>query len=210
MSRFFLFINGILTRPEGIDGWQDRAVSYINGRGGVDHADRYEYACGAITRRIGQEKRVRECAELLMRANPRSRKVICSHSNGADICLRLLAEHPWIRVHELHLFAAAAEHDFAKNGLNAAFARGQVDRVVCYCSSADKALKAGRVTRKLFGFLGLGYGFLGLVGPENVAEEFAGNVETVWKAGYGHSDWLGKHFDEAMGMVTQKPEGSKP
>jgi len=110
------------------------------------------------------------------------------HSNGGDVLLRALArtEFPFA---ECHFFSAACESSFDKNGLNAWLAGGRVGRVVCYTAGRDRAMQLAKWSTRLFGWMGLGYGTLGLTGPRHVAPAVADRVVEVVEPEYGHSDW---------------------
>ena len=174
-TKFYLFINGILTVPDGRTGWVDRAVTWTESHYG-QLAEKYEYFSGALTRRLFQGTRVRECAELL--ENYRGLDlVLVGHSNGADIACRLL-QTTTFRFAEVHLIAAAADADFEKNGLNDALLTGRLGRVALYGSHHDGALRLAQLSEAL-SFLGLGYGALGRTGPKNVDDRIAGRVDQV-------------------------------
>jgi hypothetical protein len=94
---------------------------------------------------------------------------------------------------------------------NAAVARGQVDRVVCYCSADDEALRLGEWTHWL-SYLNAkwGYGNMGRVGPLNPA---GNRIRSVWfptfLSGRGlHSDYFKpENFDRMMGRVINHGDG---
>jgi hypothetical protein len=103
----------------------------------------------------------------------------------------------------IHLIAAACDEDFDRNGLNEDLTCGQLQQVHVYTSPDDGALKYfARTSRALLGWLGLGYGILGLVGPQFVARP-----ERVWRynrPGYGHSTWFSEeHFAETFNLILK-------
>jgi len=123
-------------------------------------------------------------------------RIICvGHSNGAAVILDGLRRAEWPRVAALHLVCAACDADFARNGLNFALSFGHVGRVFVYCGEQDWAL---RCAHTLPGKL-LGYGVLGLTGPQHVAPRVQERVGTLWWKQYGHSTcWLPEHFRQTM------------
>ena len=201
--RFYLYINGILTSPEDRHAWTDRAVTWTESHYG-HLADRYEYFSGALTRRLFQSARVRDCSIRLQQYSGVER-VVVGHSNGADIACRLLQEEsqPSLELHSLHLIAAAAEADFEKNGLNHALLTGRLGHVYLYCSRNDAALRLAQATQ-IFSFLGLGYGSLGRTGPRNVDPRIADRITITWRDDFGHSTWFTPaEFAKTMAAVVE-------
>lgn len=195
----YLFVNGILTNPEDVRGWTDRAVEWIN-RNTPDKADKMEYRCGVLTRRLYQNCRVNGLQQIC-RSYMGDRIILVGHSNGCDIIERLVRKG-LPKISEIHLIAAASEPDFEKNGFNQALARGKVDRICVYWSPVDLALKKARLSSRFLGFLGLGYGYLGLVGPKNVAFNVASQVRVI-KRHLDHSQWFSRaHFKEIMDTIV--------
>ena len=98
--------------------------------------------------------------------------------------------------------AAAADHDFKRNGLAHAMRQGRVGRVFCYCSRNDEALSAAVVSSWLLGWMGLGYGYLGLVGPSNAPN--AGRTVVIWDDSKKHGDWWkpAANFDFTMMQIV--------
>lgn len=201
MKNTWLIIPGILQKPEGIDDWADQARDWIHWQTN-DRAVTYEYRSRALTRWRGQAARIRDCSDLARRYKGSYINVV-AHSNGCDIILAALRECTDILVSELHLFAAAAEASFDHNGLNVAAAQGRVGSINLYGSHNDKALKWATLSRRLFGWLGLGYGDLGRFGPRNVANSAEAITRELWRDHYGHSTWFDHdRFDETMRLIT--------
>lgn len=204
MTRFFCLINGILTPTSDQHHWTNAAEAWIE-RNGCGYADSYRYLCGAIGRRLGHARRVADVhAMCAARAKAGQAVHLVAHSNGAQVAADVVARHPGLAVEGLHLIAAACPADFDANGLNAAVASGRVRDVTCYCSRSDDALKLAGASRHLFGWLGLGYGDLGRVGPQRVARDAWPFVLTYWED-FGHSEWFAPaNFDALMRIVTAK------
>lgn len=212
-NRHYLFINGINSDPENHSGWQYMAERWVLKRT-QDRADTYSYAVRTSTRWVYQAGHVKEaCRCLLESVGPTTEVVLVGHSNGAAVvCAMLDCIKPY-RIAEVHLIAGAVDEDCDHNGLNAAVARGQLGRVVCYCSEVDEALKWAGVSQKLFGwtrnlnrrwskFPALGYGYLGLVGPKKMSLETQRATTEVWRP-FAHSQWFSvNHFDGVMEYVT--------
>lgn len=200
--RFYLFVPGIHQRPAGFDDWADRAVEWVEDHS-TDAARAYEYRCRWWQKTLGQRRRVDHCAQLL---NSRAdyRRVVVAHSNGCAIALDLLKRYPRMAVETMHLFAAAAPASFDANGLNAAFARGQLGELFLYGSDQDAALWLGGASRFLLGWAGLGYGDLGRVGPKHMADAAAIRTVREWRNDFGHCDWFSpRHFDFTMRLATR-------
>lgn len=194
-------MNGILTQPEDVEAWTDHAVEWIN-RNTESKADKMEYRSGALTRRWYQNKRVQNLQKIC-KSYLGDRIILVGHSNGCDIIQRMINKGiP--RVHELHLIAAASEYDFVKNGYNRALKNDHVEKIYVYTSDIDEALKKAKLSTKLFGWLGLGYGYLGLVGPDHVDPSVKDRV-VVYKEPMKHSQWFSKKFFErTMNCITGK------
>lgn len=201
-KRVYIFINGILTKPSDTDAWTDRAEAWIIGNTEYK-ATKFEYFSGAITRRLFQNARVdmvRKIVEPYLKDN--YEVVLVGHSNGCDIICRLIDKYHAVRATEIHLIAAACEHDFRKNGLALAMRTGRVGKVYCYLSHNDKSLSTAVVSSWLLSWIGLGYGYLGLVGPSNAPN--AGRTMVRWDDSKDHSDWFlrGGNFVETMHLLV--------
>lgn len=197
MSRHVIvFINGILAAPGASDGWTDRAVTWTHLH--TEHrAEKLEYFSGALTRRLFQQRRAEKFARMLERyAAAGYTFSLVGHSNGCDLALRiarLLAGAR--RIRHLHLVAAAAEADFSANDLNTLLAEGTVERVQIYASRADGALRFARATARPLSWIGLGYGSLGLSGPQHVDRVVNDRVSVIDRPGYGHGTWFADEID---------------
>jgi len=192
-KRVYIFVNGILNDPGSADGWTDRAVTWTN-----IHSDacgeKYEYACGALTRRLFQQRRAEKLAKMIdyyAHAFGRWDVVMVGHSNGCDVILRTL-QLTNAPIAELHLVAAACEADFELNGLGNRIRSGQIRQVYVYMGGRDTALQWAQISGRLLRPFGLGYGSLGRTGPVNRPELFSSAVETIVEPEFGHSSWFEK------------------
>lgn len=189
-------INGILNKPGKADGWTDRAVTWFHCKypESTVRAEKFEYATGALLRRIKQARRAQAIARMCgfyRRAGYRIHLV--GHSNGCDLIARVLEIFGY-PVESVHLFAPAADGgDFL-----AAFEQGRLGELHIYGSRKDRALKLARLSRRLAGWIRirgrrLGYGSLGLLG-----REFAHEHAPAWPIhdhsddAQGHSTWFGR------------------
>lgn len=188
----FIFVNGILTNPESVDSWTDRAEQWIDANTDAK-ATKMEYRAGALTRRLYQNKRVRNLQTICKRYLGQ-KIVLVAHSNGGDIVQRLINKG-MPKINEIHLIASASEADFKKNGFNRALKHGNLDKITVYVSPIDSALKKARWSTRIFGWLGLGYGYLGLVGPKNVEDSIKDKVKVISDL-LDHSQWFSKKFFE--------------
>lgn len=196
----YIVVNGILTNPGDARAWTDRAVTFLHSADSVDvQAEKFEYFASALTRRFKQQRHADDLAALIRNYNGREIHLV-GHSNGCDLILRALSiTHTSIA--SIHLIAGACDEDFDRNGLNEDLACGQLQHVHVYTSPDDCVLKyAGRASRLLFGWLGLGYGLLGLVGPK-----FVTRAERVWRydrPGFGHSTWFAEeNFANTFNLI---------
>lgn len=200
----FLFINGILTSPGAANEWTDRAVQWfnMNAPDGVV-ADKFEYYSPALLRRFFQRGHIDNLAEVIANYGG-ARLHLVGHSNGCELIAQAL-RYTSAPIASVHLIAGAVDRDFNTNGLSLRLLRGQVKRVVCYCSHGDNVLKYFARPSQIFGFLGLGYGDLGLRGPTGVQATAGCTVETYWRETYGHSDWFAnEHFGETMNRIMHR------
>ena len=201
LPRVYIYVHGILSNAADSRVWDHRAVTWTN-KFTRHKGDNLPYICGPITRAFHQQARIDNLV-LLLREYEGCELVLAAHSNGCAIVLKALADADYPRIRHLHLFNAACQADFQANGLNGALRRGAIGQVSVYMAGQDRALRLVswfRLARLL------GYGTLGLVGPQNVAPEarrLTTDVKTgVWK-GYGHSScWSVYNFDDTMGLIT--------
>lgn len=200
-NTIYILVNGILTNPEDVDSWTDRAEEWIDTNTEFK-ATKMEYRSGAFTRRIFQSARVKNLQKIC-KAYLGDKIILVGHSNGCDIIQRMINKGiP--KVHELHLIAAASEHDFKKNGFNRALKNGHVERIIVYMSTIDNVLKKAKLSSRLFGWMGLGYGYLGLTGPLNVDPSVEAKV-FVHNEPMSHSQWFSKKsFERTMKTITGK------
>lgn len=212
MKRVFIFVNGILSWPSDADGWTDRAVTWTNIRTPW-HGEKYEYACGPLTRRLKQQRRAEGLAKMCryyadcvgsdQRQHEQRWKIhLVGHSNGCDIILRTLKLLPeQVKIECVHFFAAACEADFDANGLNRMLWSGHLGGAEVYTGGKDHALRFAQITSKFLKPFGLGYGFLGLVGPKNVDDK---RVHEFHEDYFGHSTWFEPaQFPRTMGLITR-------
>ncbi len=197
MKTVVIFVNGILTNPGDSDGWTDRAVTFTNTRtrDGI-YGEKFEYATGALTRRFQQDDRAAAIARMVSfyRRAGFVRVIGVGHSNGCDILARVLTRLN-VALDSVHLFAPAAEPADYEQALR----MGSVGRICIYGSKADKALKLASRSKVLVGWLGLGYGSLGLLGPQFAAAH-PDRVTDNSIHTFGHSDWFARdtHFETTM------------
>ncbi len=98
-----------------------------------------------------------------------------------------------------HIFAPAADWADFKDALDL----GAVERVRIYGSANDEALKIAAQSRCLLGWAGLGYGSMGLHGPEIAEQAFPHDVRDFSNDSFGHSTWFerGEHFESTMRLL---------
>ncbi len=222
MNRTILLcVPGINTFPGDAKNWNLRAGTWVNRAAPAAgcRAQSIEYFCGPLGRAFGQQRRALNLCELLT-AYAGWEIHLVAHSNGAAVTLLALELAGWPPVAALHLVSAACGADFWANGLNQALGAvrpdtaapqllekvrlrqapparrlGSVGRVLVYSGGKDRALRLAS------GWLGraLGYGVLGLHGPQNVAPEIADRVGVLNWPEYGHSTcWAAELFDQTM------------
>ena len=192
-----LFLNGILTLPCDRFAWTDRAERWFS-RNTRHDFDSVEYFQTPLLGRFREAAPLQEAHELLAGyfgswKTPPQLHVV-AHSRGCELARRLVAAGWPIRT--LHLFAAAIDADFEKNGLNAALRSHQVGGVHLYTSPVDNVL------RYLAGAsLGL-YGRLGFSGPKNIDPSARDRVH-VLRRELTHSEWFAPlQFESAMRFVS--------
>lgn len=195
----YFFVNGILTNPGDIHGWNDRAERAFENAGLI--ADRYEYKSGAITRFLGQQKRVNDIAEILSEINRRI--IYVGHSNGCELFSKLIQKTD-LEFDAVHLFAPATWADFDSNGFNEALEDKRIMNLFIYGSKKDNTLKWGNRLTGWLKFSGLGYGDLGYSGVKNVRESVSHRVHFMWKNNMEHSDWFRAwHFEDSMKLCAR-------
>jgi len=196
MKHVVLIIPGILHQPGDLEGWPDRAATWLLMRG--IPAQPCEYWAGALTRRFRQQHRAEKIAKRVGYFESAGFRVhLKTHSNGGDIACRVcqLRGQPGFfqrPIASAHLYAPAAhEHDIA-----AALAAGNLERVIVHGSAGDDALKWGRRSHQLFGWAGLGYGSAGLDSSELV-RVFPDRARQRRYPDFEHSTWHEAEMFEA-------------
>jgi hypothetical protein len=200
----YIAINGIRTNPGESDGWTDRFVTWINTRlpDGVV-AEKFEYYTSALLRGLRQRQRADEIAKKVgyyRRAG--YRVVLVGHSNGCDLIARVL-EACGAEIDAAHLISPAAD----EQGFAEAIREGLIRRIHIYGSKNDKALRFAAATRPLIGWLGLGYGSMGLRGRE-FAALFPEVVQDHSDDSQGHSTWMqrGQRFEALMQAISSNDQ----
>lgn len=196
----YIAINGIRSNPGESDGWTDRFVTWINTRlpDGVV-AEKFEYATGPLTRRLKQRERANAiCKKIGYYRRAGYRVVLVSHSNGGDLTARVINDSG-VEIDSAHLFAPATDDELIAQSIR----EGAIRRVHIYGSRNDAALKFAKATRPLIGWLGLGYGSLGLRGRE-LAAQFPQVVKDHSNDAYGHGTWFqrGALFEDTMKLLA--------
>lgn len=199
--RVFIYVCGILTTPGASRNWTGRAVTYthVQGakRGQSWYAEKIEYQSDAVFKFMAQAKRVQKLA-LTLDYYLDWPITLVGHSNGTDVIVRCLRENPSLKVDKVHLVSAATGGDFIRNGMNLLLTNGSVGECTVYVNGKDSALRLAA------SFLGksLGYGALGITGPDNVWPGVHGKVHVVRDfpfSSYGHSTmWEDERFDQTM------------
>lgn len=200
-TRVNIYVPGIMTLPGAARNWSGRAVTFTHRTTGGDIvAEKVEYFTTPLTRPLRDGSRARKLARTIEFYRDWAIRLI-GHSNGCDVILDALKLLKWsVPVEQLHLVCAACEADFGKNGLNGALQSGAVGEVFTYVAEQDKAL---RWARTVPGRL-LGFGTLGIKGPQNVdpAVEHLSYL-TIWHT-FGHSDcWRDENFEQTCAAFTE-------
>lgn len=199
-------INGIRTKPGRTDAWTDEMAAALNVRTPPQvKTGTFEYYSSALFRWVGQRKRA---AELTRRCRQYAaggyRIVLIGHSNGCDLIARVLraAEGPAaaFKVHSAHLFAAAADEKDYTRALEA----NVIERLHLYGSPNDAVLKKAVWSKRLGGWLGLGYDSLGLRGKAFAAQHPARVFDHSIPV-YGHSTWFvkGTLFEKTVSLILK-------
>lgn len=202
VKHVILLIPGILNVPWRLDGWTDDFVTLTNAHTPFK-AQSFEYMAGPLTRLFRQQARADMITlKALEYIKADFRVHIVAHSNGCSIACRILRNSE-IQIESLHLIASASWRDFDANGLNEALMLDRIETVFLYGSDNDWSLKLGGNTRFLHP-IGLGYGTLGLHGPENLMHVLKGRVKRDWRNDYGHSTWLDdNHRAKTFRLITE-------
>lgn len=182
----YFVINGIHTNPGSANAWTDEAVTWLN-LNTPKHvqAEKFEYFTTALTRWLHQSKRAKELALKAQKYAVQGYRVrMIGHSNGCDLIARVI--NLGVRVDSAHLIAPAAQDDDFAQIAEQSLAR----QIHIYGSRNDKALQAATLSQKALGWLGLGFGSLGLRGSE-LAQRYPARVQDHSRDHYGHSTWVG-------------------
>jgi len=201
MRQVFILVNGILTLPGDSQGWTDRGVTWINSRTEAK-AEKFEYACGAISRRLRQQQRVRAISRMCDFYRRAGYEIsLVGHSNGCDLIARVIALNGH-HYRSVHLFAAAT--DWPAFAL--ALSHGRIGQLNLYVSAGDRALRFARWSRRFLGWAGLGYGSLGLgYWSGFCATPATPGLRVVRRDTFGHSTWFerGFHFETTMRLIFE-------
>lgn len=204
----WLFAPGIFSKSSNNFEWIDRAGRWID-TNTDDQSCVFNCELDAIFRRLQQQKKAQELATVFDELYKSGKSIrFVGHSNACDLFCRAIKLIKG-EIDQAHLISGACDSDFKSNGINDALSSDKVDKVFVYASKNDKALQKARAFSWLNVF-GLGYGYLGLVGPSKVQRYVnQGRVITVWKNKYDHSDWFKpENFDFTMKMLRGDAERS--
>jgi len=182
----YFVINGIHTNPGDANAWTDEAVTWLN-LNTPKHvqAEKFEYFTTALTRWLHQGKRAKELALKAQKYAVQGYRVrMIGHSNGCDLIARVI--NLGVRVDSAHLIAPAAQDDDFAIIAEQSLAR----QIHIYGSRNDKALQAATLSQKALGWLGLGFGSLGLRGAD-LEQRYPSRVQDHSRDHYGHSTWIG-------------------
>lgn len=200
-NRMYILINGILSKPSDVNGWTDRAESWIEDKTKYN-ATKFEYFADMVFRRMWQGNRVSKLQDIIGRIFNDSIYLV-GHSNGCDIIERYIRKSNR-RIEELHLIAGASESDFRKNGYNDALLKNKVGKIFVYWSKQDAALKQAKWSTKLFGWMGLGYGYIGLIGAKYVSPLIKDRVIEM-EFNLDHQDYFSEtQLDDTLRRVIGK------
>ena len=187
----YIFINGIYTNPGSQDAWTDRAVTYINTT--TRHkAEKLEYLATALSRRIKQQKIAVYLFDMIkVYRRHKFDVVLIGHSNGADIIIRTLkmCDKAGIHILGVHLLSPACSRDPQENKLNIMVDSLKIRDLNIYIAGKDHMMDAARLSKKILGFLGLGYGSLGGLSKEEAIKLY-GKDRIVYREDFGHSTWF--------------------
>lgn len=196
----FICVNGILTNPGDAEGWTDRAVTWLNLRT-AGKAEKFEYATGALTRRLRQQWRAEAIARMASFYIAGGYQVVLiGHSNGCDLIGRVLSQLWPAKVRSAHLFAAATDAAAFSHALD----EEQLGGLFLYGSAHDQALRVAALSRRLFGWAGLGYGDLGRR-PEIGGLLGRSAVLSHRDDTQGHGTWFerGEPFERTMRLLLR-------
>ena len=196
-KKVYIYVNGIMTKPGQSDNWTGRAVTWTHLN--TNHrAEKVEYWVGPVSRAFnrGQKRRAYKLAKTVRFYAARDWEIILvGHSNGANVignASRLVPKEQRKRVSAVYLFAAAADPDFQKTGLNRWSAP-----VTLFNGGKDGALNLAHGIGRV-----LGYGGLGLLGVEPKNAKVP--VTVISKEDFDHGTWFSDlEFDRSLNEVTK-------
>lgn len=193
-----LFEPGILNFPNDSRNWDGHACTWTNLNSDRE-SDRSDYFCTPVGRAFFQQRRINRFVNLVKQYQGKRTINAITHSNGAAIVLTGLQQDGWPQIGSLHLISGACEASFRKNGLNLALLHGRIEKVFVYVGGKDWALRLAALRPAQW----LGYGHLGLHGPQDVEPSLLSDqrVKIVTMPDYGHSDWFTPaNFNSSMEM----------
>jgi hypothetical protein len=204
-----IYVNGIMHEPGSADSWVRRAASWTTRKTRFD-GEVFLYEAGPVTRRFTLNKRAKELAQMIAEYSDNELH-LAVHSNGGEVLTRALREilqrpeaYPAAKIVSAHFLGPANDADFTKNWINSALIAGLVGHVHVYRATDDDALKWGRASRRLFGWIGLGYGDLGLVGPQNVEPSVVARVHDHPGVAPCHTCFFDEqHFTKTLTFVLE-------
>ena len=194
----YININGILTWPGSAKNWNGRAVTWIHVNTPHKSED-FEYIIGPLSRRIGQQKRARHLAKMIIFYIDKGWDVVLlCHSNGCNIGERTLKLIGDRRIKEIHFLAPATSGETVLECLKT----GQVGKLKIYAGGKDCAMKWAKISQ-IFRFIGLGCGNLGGKSKEELIE-LVGAKNVIYCADFKHSTWWNKDiFEATMEAITK-------
>jgi len=201
-------VPGINTDAEDNLNWSPRACDYIEAFTN-DLAREFDNELGPLSRRFKLQDKAVELSKILEQlAGQGFRLKLIGHSNGCEMIRRAMLLTN-INIEEIHLVAGACDHDFEKGQWNKLIRESRVKKIIVHASKSDGALRLGKWTTGWLRPVGYGYGWVGLIGPQNVAREFVHRVITIWhddlwnQKKFGHSEyWDAKKFDRTMKIIA--------
>lgn len=196
-TRVYIMVPGIHSQTGDHNNWAPIYSDCINALTNSKGTE-FRYFSTFATRRLKLTDHATEVRDLIMFYYARGFEVILvAHSNGNEVCRRALSLLPeGFKVQALHAIAAATYKDFSQaddfQSWNTILSV-KLNRMFVYCSDTDSALKrwAG-LSKKFLGWIGLGFGQLGLRGPVKHNREA---VTVLTGIGYDHGTWFDdEHF----------------
>jgi predicted alpha/beta hydrolase family esterase len=203
MRNCYIIVPGINTSTKNNFDWFVRLTEDLMRVGsGCPVAIEYRYTTGAIFRRLSQGKRAKEIKNLIEKWSENFNVVLIGHSNGCDLIQRAL-KITQAKVKNVHAFAGAAEDNIQKTGFYDALNSGRLEKLFVYHSKTDKALGLAARASRIFSFLGLGYGTLGLHGAVNVPNTLKDKVFNFSFDGYGHGTYFKEEYTKTLATILK-------